>query len=152
MKHWRIYLAAAAVVILLPRGQEMDIGKLQPVELIHIYKETNAVVVRSDAGDLGIGNTLPLALEDMKQTATGEVFLETIDYVLISEDMKAAIPELQDVIRPAAHILVASGRINPKDAGEYLNIHPTEVTLKDCMMGSAILPKLMTVGERYYVQ
>lgn len=152
MKRWHVYLAAVVAAILLPRGQEMDIGKLQPVELIHIYKESNVIVVRTDTGDLGIGSTLDQAFGNMKQTSVGEIFLETVDYVLLSEEMKDKMPELEQTLRPAAHILVASARINPEDARAYLNAHPTKVTLKDCMAGESKLPKLMTVGDRYYVQ
>jgi len=151
MKRWLIFLAAAAILFLLPEGQGSDIAALQPVELFYICMEEGRVALRTDTEELGIGNTLDDALQDLRATARGEIFLDTVDYVLVTEETKAVIPELENLLRPSAKLILATGTVNAKNITEFLSIHKPEFTIKDWMTGRTELPKLMTAGERYYL-
>lgn len=151
MKRWILFLAAAAVVLFLPDGQGIDVAKLQPVELLYINMEQGRIAVYTDTGEYGIGNALEDALRDVRATAKGEIFLDTVDYVLVTEETKSEISELRHVLRPSANLILATGPVQPKDITAYLAVHKPDVTLKNWMMGQRELPKLMTAGERYYL-
>ena len=152
MKRWWLYLAAAVLVLLLPKGQEMDIAKLKPVELLYVYKEAGEFAIQTDTEDSGRGETPVEALADMRHSADGEIFLETVDYVLVSEQAKTAVLELKELLRPSTKIVLASGAVEVKSAAAYLAVHKPEVTVIGWEQGSEELPKLMTVGERYYLE
>jgi len=151
MKRWIFFLAAAAVVLFLPDGQGIDVAKLQPVELLYINMEQGRMVVYTDTGEYGIGNTLEDALQDVRATAKGEIFLDTVDYVLVTEETKMEISELRHVLRLSAKLILATGPVQSEDITAYLAVHKPEITLKNWMMGQRELPKLMTAGERYYL-
>lgn len=148
MRRWIVYLLAfAAALLLMPSGQT-DVGKLQPVELLYIYKENGAVSVRTDTGDLGRGSTLGEAMADLKATAPGEVFLETAAYVVVTEQTRDLLPQLAAYVRPAAKLLLAKGDIDVENAAVYLAVHDPAVTLKDYRAGERRLPELtMTEGR-----
>lgn len=152
MKRWQLYLAAAVFILLLPKGREMDVAKLKPVELLYVYKEAGSFAVQTDTEDSGTGTTLAEALADMRDAANGEIFLETVEYVLVSEQAKKDVLELKDYIRPSTKIILASGMVDTKLAAAYLAVHKPEVSFVIWQQGGAMLPKLMTAGERYYLE
>lgn len=152
MRKWQVYLAAAALVLLLPEGQGSDVGKLQPAELVYIYKENDAISVCTDTGDLGSGETLPGALKDMQETSPGILFLDTVDYILITEETKNVIPELEEYFRPSSAVILATGTIDVERATRFLSVHEPDSPLTDCVTENVQLPKLMTAEERYYLE
>lgn len=151
MKRWWMGLAVA-VLLLVPEGQGMDVGKLQPVELLYICKENEKTVVRADTDDFGTGNTLETALQDLHDTTAGVVYLDTVDYVLVTEQTKNLIPKFEEFLRPSVNLVLATGDVDAVTALDYLAIHKPGITLIDHMQGKKELPKLMTVGERYYLE
>ena len=125
---------------------------LRPAALLYIYKEDGRTIIVTDTNDVGIGDSLNAALDDMHKTSAGEVFLDTVDYVLVTEQTKNCIPELMQILRPSANLVMATGEIDVKSASEFLAIHRSEISLKDYMQEAQELPKMMTVGERYYLE
>lgn len=151
MKRWVIAIAAVIAVLLLPEGQGTDVGKLQPVELLYIYINDGKIILQTDTGDTGMGYTLDAAVDDMHNTASGVVFLDTIDYVLLTENTRDIINDLQNILRPSTNILIATGTVDPEKVTEFLKIHKPDVSLKNYMAGQKKLPKLMTAEGRYYI-
>ena len=152
MRRWTIYALAAFAVLLLPKGQEKAIGKLLPVELIYIYKETDRTLVQTDTGDIGQGDSLTEALADLRMAASGEVFLDTAEYILVTEEARKLLQEAETVFRLSAQVVLATGKVDPQIAAQYLSAHRPGVTLKDHLMLGEPVPKLMTAGERYYLE
>ena len=76
MKKIIVYLLLLAAVLLLP-VQGTDVGKLLPVEVLQIYKEEDSVVLTTDVGASGVGATVDAAIENLKATAAGIIFLDT---------------------------------------------------------------------------
>jgi hypothetical protein len=152
MRHWLLFVVAAVIISLLPKGQGTDIGKLQPAELIYIYKEENTLVLETDTGDVGSGETLQEALADMEATSFGEVFLETMNWILVTEDTKQILKNQWEKFRLSAQVVLVTGPVDVKTISQYLQIHKSNVTLKDYVAGQKELPKLMTAGERYYLE
>ena len=152
MKRWIMFALAAVVVGMLPKGQQIDVGKLNPAELIYIYKEDSLTVVLTDTGDAGWGDTLEKALDDLRSTSFGEVFLDTVDYILVTEETKSVLPKLENHFRLSSNIFLASGEVDLKKVAEFLSVHNPERTLLDSITRKEKLPKLMTAGERYYLE
>lgn len=152
MKRWLIYLIAVLVLYSLPEGQGTELGKLNPAGLVYIYKEADQFVVRTDTEEMGRGASLEKALEDLRATSSAEVFLDTVDYILVTEDTKSCVPELEKEFRLSSKMVLATGQIDAVQAASFLATHDPEMTLLDYVTTGKSLPKLMMAGERYYLE
>ena len=130
MKRIVVYIVVLATALLIPmRG--MDIGKLRPVGLVQLYKEEGYVFIVTDTGDSGRGRTVEEAFGDLEQTTTGVIFLDTANYLLISETAKEVVPELRQYVKPTINICIAEKDVDPVQAAEYLAVHHPEVKIRD---------------------
>lgn len=152
MRRWSVFLIAAAAVLLLPNGQQTEIGDLQPVQLLYIYKEDGAVVLKTDMDDMGKGKTLHDALDDLHATATGVLFLDTVEYLLVTEETWTMVPQLGEMLRPSTNLVMAMTPVDPAEAAGYLTVRRPEVTLLDQRTGASEFPKLIEVEGRYYLE
>ena len=152
MRRWLIYLIAVLVLYSLPEGQGTELGKLNPAGLIYIYKEADQFVVRTDTKEMGKGVSVETALEDLRASSGAEVFLDTVDYILVTEDTKSCVPELEKQFRLSSNIVLATGQIDAVQAADFLAIHNPELTLLDYVTTGKSIPKLMMAGERYYLE
>ena len=148
-------LAAASVVSLcmLPRTGT-DAAKLLPAQVLVIAQEDGQITVESDNGASGSGATLPDALEAMRESAEGTLFLDTAEHIVFLQSAQALLPAAarQRQFRPAAKLYLA--RMDTLDAEEcvdFLQAHPGAVTLADAhaalLRGEALSPAVLLPGE-----
>ncbi len=152
MKRWLIPAALLAVVILgegLFRGT--DVAKMEPVEAVRLTLYPEGVVLQTDTGSSGVGKNLLEAVEDMRQTAEGVIFLETAEYLLLENGKTEIIPELMGVFRPSCKILFLRGPAEPKEMASFLRSRRVNVTLLDWKNGEKIPPTLWTERGRFYL-
>jgi len=147
VKYW-IWVPLAALLLLSP-FQGNDVGKLRPVELVTMRREGGGVVLETDTGDFGRGEDPLAALEDLKRSAPGALFLDTADYFLVTRETENLLPELWEVLRPAVEICVIPGETDLEAAVEYLRAHSPEVTLLQWRTQGKDLPELHTEGGEY---
>ena len=146
MKRILIYILALAAALAVPL-QGIDVGKLQPVGVVKLYKEDEHTVIVTDTGDSGAGDQVAAAFRDLEQTTAGIVFLDTADYLLLSPDAADSLQELSVYLKPNVRVCLAEREIDPVQAAEYLNIHRPTVKLRDC--GSTEnLPELVQENGR----
>lgn len=130
MKRTVIYIALLAASIMLP-NHGMDIAKLKPVGLIQIYKEGGNVFIVTDTGDSGHGETVDAAFENLEETTSGVIFLDTADYLLISRSAIYDAEILGKYLKPTIDVCIAGKEIDPIQAAEYLAVHHPKVEMKD---------------------
>lgn len=150
MKRWVGLLAGFVVAMLIAPSRDMDIASLQPVELLYIYMEKGKVTVETDTGDLGVGKDLQKAMENLKATSHGEIFLETAQYLLLGENAEDCLPQLKQILRPAAQVLRMEGAPDVEGLVKFLSVHKSPLALKDWREGTE-LPKLTIKEGRYYL-
>ena len=150
MRRW-LAVTCLLALFLLPEGRGTDIGSLKPVEVLVISIEEGRICVETDTGDRGAGMTLTSALKDMRDAASGEIFLETVSYVLVTEDTRLLLEKLGYILRPGTEAVLVTGRVDLQQVAEYLTIHRPEYSLQNYMNEPERLPKLMTAGERCYL-
>ena len=85
MRKLILYILVIVSAVLTP-SERSDVGKLIPVELVFIYKEDSTIVIETETGDKGNGNTVEEAITDLHQCAAGLIFLDTAQYLLISRE------------------------------------------------------------------
>lgn len=147
MKRWSILaLIAAAVLMLFPRHTS-DIGELLPVELLYVDRDESGIWVETDTGETGRGESLTRALEDLKATAPGTLFLETADYLIVTRQSAELLPQLRKILRPATQVCL--GVNTDAGAAAFLSAHKPGILLKDVRSPEQKLPVLMGTEERY---
>ena len=122
MKRLILYVAILAVTWVLPT-QRVDVAQLRPVEVVTVYKQGDKVILATDTGDLGVGGNVDKALENMRSTTPAVIYLDTAQYLLIEEGAEAEAERLQDALKGSTMICVASGKIDLKEAAQYLPVH-----------------------------
>lgn len=153
MKRW-IWCAGALLLTAVLGGMPFigtDIAKLQPVEVLRVQKDGDVILVELDTGDSGKGTTLEAALQDLKDSTPGEVFLETAEYLLISREVEALLSSLAEYLRPACGVCLEDGVAKLEDVAEFLGAHEPGLTLQEYRAGDQSLRKLVVREERMYL-
>ena len=149
MKRWLLWAALAVIAVAAGLGDRTDIGKLQPVALLQLSREARTLVIETDTGDMGQGATLEEAFEDLKQSTPAAIFLETADYLLVTEDTRIYTKELLDFLRPGTEVLLISEPVDTGSAAKYLDNHRPGITLQELRYAQAQLPCLTMNEGRY---
>lgn len=149
MKRIILYALLVAAALAAP-VERADVGKLRPIETVSVYTEQGWVVLRTDTDDLGIGQTALQALQNMKDTASGTIYLDTARYLLLEDDAQDAAEELRGVLKDKVQLCIASREIEPADATKYLSAHSGLTQMKTWKVGQK-LPVLARQGKRLII-
>ena len=150
MKRWILYLIVYAMAAMLGGRlfQGTDVAELSPVEAVWISAKAGKVEIETDMGDVGVGSNTAQALENMKATAQGRVFLETADYLIVEQGNEGLISQLWEILRPTCEVCVSMEKPDMKQAAEFLNTHKPGVDLKRLRYEQTALPLLKNRGGR----
>lgn len=148
MKRWIIYAAALAMLGISPL-QGMDIGQLSPVETVWLTEQDGQVYIQTDGGDFGRGTDVPEALEQMNDSASRIIFLETADYLIIEEGKEELLEQVFKVLRPTCMICKAEQMPDLRAATSYLRVHEPELTLRQWRIERSTLPQLQERDGRF---
>lgn len=149
MKRWILYAAAFFLLSWFLPNRGTDVGELQPVELIQVYREHGLIVMETDTDDKGRGRTVSEALEDLKRTTPGTVFLDTADFLLLREGEEQLLPDLAEILRPGTEGCIVREKMLEKDAAEFLAAHSPGVTMRQVRYEQAQLPLLKRMEDRF---
>lgn len=147
MKRWLYPLVGLlAIAFLSGKGTSgTDVAKLRPVEVVVVTRSEKIIKIQTDTGDVGVGEDLTQAVEQLKTTTPAEIFLETAEYLLISEECRSMVPELMEYLRPSCSVCILEGEPEMDNVGTFLKIHGLEVTLTEYKAG---LCDLQTLREK----
>lgn len=136
MKSWLWFVGLLAAVCWLSRlpHPAVDVGQLEPVELAAVDWRAGEYHIQTDTGAEGSGATLTEAARDLLARASGTVFLETAEFVLLAPGTPVT-EEFCAVLRPACRVCVADPGTDPAEAAAYLRAHPPKWTLNDLRAG-----------------
>lgn len=145
MKRWLWYIGVVAAIAALSgkAAAGMDVAKLQPVQVVRLTCPGGKVVIETDMGDWGMGETLKDALKDLNATASREVFLDTADYLIVSQDCVDLLPAMMKQLRPSCSVCLGEGELDMAQVGVYLQQHAPEVTLMEYRAGEHQLKTLV---------
>jgi len=146
MKRILIYLLILTALLFVP-VKDNDIGKLQPIEVIQVFRQGEQVVIRTDTGDMGVGNTAQLALQNLKDTTPGYIYLDTAEYLLLNSAAAQDVEDLRPDLKGDLQICFADEELDLQLAAKFLPAHGKLPRLKGWEMGKA-LPELSVEGER----
>lgn len=150
MKRWLWYLAGLLIVAAfgeLPFSGT-DVAELQPVEVIRVWSGHGLVGVETDTGDQGLGMDVASAIEDLKASTAGQVFLETAEHLIVTREALPLLSELADYMRPACTICLEAGETDLEEAAAFLEAHEPELKFRDFTAGEKTIPTLLTLEGR----
>lgn len=146
MKRILLYVAVLAAVLWIPVDGS-DVGKLQPVQLVSLYKDGEMVVIETDTQDRGVGATVDAAFENLEKTTPAIIYLDTADYLLVSQDALEHVPELDRYLKSNVWICLEESPLDPVAASKYLRAQEGLPRLKQWQAG-AELPVLRQFEKR----
>ena len=136
MKRLPIYIAILALTLLAPL-ERMDVAQLEPVEVVFLTKEGDTVFLATDTKASGQGTDVAAALADLKQTAAGVVYLDTAEYLLVSEDAAGEINALRGSLKGSVRLCLGQD-VQVEEVAEYLEVHGTLPKLRDWKAGDPL--------------
>lgn len=150
MKKWLVYAVALAAVPVLSFGGfgGRDVGKLQPVQAVMVQLENGSLRILTDTEATGRGEDVQKAIEDMNRTADAWVYLDTADYLLLSEGTQDYLPQLREYLRPSCCLCAVAGEIDMSKVGTFLELHQPKQSLTRYEAGEKKLPLLISEEGR----
>ena len=149
MKKWLFCLACLGVVAALS-GEGLagrDVATLEPVQTVYLAADGGAITLQTDTGAKGSGKNLDAALENLHQTTSSIVFLDTAEYLLVDPKLTHLIMSMQHSLRPSCRICLVNGQPDVEQSGAFLKTHQPEMTMKDYLAGKSDIPTLKMTGE-----
>ena len=136
MKKWLILtaaLAAAACLSRLPHPAR-DVSRLEPAEVVWLHPEGKGLAIETDTGASGSGKTLSEAAADLKASASGEIFLDTAEFLLIDPEVTIT-DDFHTLLRPTCGITFTTAPPDLQAVSEFLSVHTPKRTLLELRIG-----------------
>ena len=95
-------LAAVGILSRLPHPAQ-DIAKLDPVRVVHIDLEEGLLRLKTDTGAQGSGLTLSAAEADLRSRASGEIYLDTAEFLILHPDVPVT-DAFFDLLSPSCRV------------------------------------------------
>lgn len=148
-------LCIGAVLLVIGLGwlpfKGTDVATLEPAEILYVSFD-GEVLVETEAGWYGQGKTMDEAIFNLKTTSPEQVFLQTVDYLLLQEEGKERLPEIFPYLRSGCMLCLVEEKPDLEKAGTYLRTHKPDFTLRDAKMGSMDFPRLTMEEGRAYIE
>jgi hypothetical protein len=130
MKKWLLFLAVLTAVAILSRRPHpaRDVAMLEPVQVVYIYQADGTLCIETDTGAAGSGKNLTEAAADLKASASGEIFLDTAEFLLIDPEVTVT-ADFHTLLRPTCGVTFTHATPDLTAAADYLTIHRPSVTL-----------------------
>ena len=122
MKRIILYCIIFAAVLLIP-VEKLDVGKLEPVQAVWICRVEDEIILETDTEDKGRGMTVEAALADLEEHCLGIIYLDTAEFLLVSEDATDQIPMMRKHLKDSVEVCLWNGQGRVSDAAEYMASH-----------------------------
>ena len=146
MKTLILYTLILAAAMAAPL-EKADVAKLRPIEVIYICKDADAVILKTDTDDVGIGTDVASALEDMKQTSPAVIYLDTAEYLVIGTGAQEDAKALEGVLKGSVEVCLAEQEPDLQMVADYLPAHGKMPRFSDWDAGEE-LPILTIQNDR----
>lgn len=123
-----LYMVILLAVILAPT-KGTDVGKLIPVEVVAISDSDGLISVTSDTGDIGHGVTIESAVEDLRASAPGVIYLDTAQYLLLEEGMEVHLDAVERHLKQSVRLCYGKEGISLDGMADFLLVHRPNITL-----------------------
>ena len=124
-----LYIGILALLLLAP-VQRLDVAKLEPVQTVAMSVADGEVVLETDTKNKGQGNTLQAAVKNLKENTPGVIYLDTAQYLLITEAAAEYVPELAQHLHSRTKVSFWDGQGSVEQAAKFLAVRSDLTSLK----------------------
>lgn len=125
------YMLILLIALRIP-VQKMDISNLEPIQAVGIHKTEDQYVITTDTQATGRGETVKHAVDSMKQKCEKIVYLDTAQYLLVSEECRAIVSEISESLKNNVKVAIWDGEEDLEKAAQYMQSHGIGVKIDQC--------------------
>ena len=113
------------ILALLPFApvQRLDVAKLEPVQTVAVRLENGQTVLETDTHKKGVGADVHKALQDLRENTPGAIYLDTAEYLLVTEAAGNCVEDLRRYLHPSVQVSLWDGKGSVEKAAKYLSVH-----------------------------
>ena len=137
MKRILFYILLLTFVLVVP-VERIDIATLRPVQTVAVTFVNKECCIVTDTGNMGVGENALSALEDLKRTTPGIIYLDTADYLLVSEGAQEQAQMLKPYMTDSVRVYQILGTPDLEEVSAYLQIHDGGVRLSQWKPGGQL--------------
>lgn len=124
-----IYALLLSALFLAP-VERLDVAKLLPIRAVALYMQGERVVLETDTAHLGSGVDALHALDSLKKNTPAVIYLDTAEYLLVSEAAQSYAEQLRGILKPTVKVCVCDAAGKVQEAAKYLDVHGTVTELR----------------------
>ena len=140
MKRMILYGLITLAALLVPM-QRQDIATLEPIQAVYLDREGTQLILRTDTDDQGAGESAEKALNVMKYESAGIVYLDTAQFLLVSENALEDVAQMIPLLKGSVKVCRWDGEGDLTEAAAYLQAHKIGCRLDQWNM-DVRLPKI----------
>ncbi len=124
-----LYAVIVGLSLLAPI-ERLDVEELLPIEAVALYYEDGQLVLETDTGHKGVGDSVAAALQDLKERTPAEVYLDTARYLMVAPETEDQVQSMKAYLSSRTEVALWDVRGQVKMAMEYLQVHGKTVRLE----------------------
>lgn len=125
-----VYVLILVSLLFVPLNR-VDVAELLPIKAVAVYMDGDSVVLETDTEHTGAGDTAEQALAALKKNTPAVVYLDTAEYLLVSEDAVSYVDSLRPFLKSSVRVGVCQAKGKVCDAAKHLEVHQKLPKLKD---------------------
>ena len=136
MKRIIMYVAILVLTLATP-VKRLDVAHLEPVEVVCLSRVGDTVILSTDTQASGRGADALSALANLKQTTPGVVYLDTAEFLLVTENALDEIDLLRTELKGSVKLCQVQNA-ELENAAKYLEVHGDLPKLKAWKIGQKL--------------
>lgn len=88
-----------------------------------VVQKEEIVVLKTDTGNEGEGKSLAEAKEDLEAKTPGILFLDTVEYLVMTEEEQVLAEQLRSILKPSVKLAFVDAGADPAELARYLDAH-----------------------------
>lgn len=124
-----LYIVILALLTLAP-VERLDVARLEPVQTIAVSVADNQVVLETDTKNKGQAENLQAAIADLEENTPGVIYLDTAQYLLITEEATRYVKPLAQYLQSSVKVSLWDGQGSIEQASKFLEKRNDLPTLK----------------------
>ena len=124
-----LYVVILTLLLFVP-VESLDIAMLEPVQTVAVRMDEGYVILETDTKNKGQGKNLQVAINDLKENTPGVIYLDTAEYLLVTEETVSYTKELEGYLQPSVKVSIWDGAGNVEKAAKYLEVRRDLPTLQ----------------------
>ena len=116
-----LYIVVLALLFFAPL-ERLDIAHLEPVQTLAVRINGDIVELETDTGNSGQGKTVAEAVKSMEENTAGVIYLDTAQYLLLTESASSVIEELGEYLHSGTYVCMWDGEGSVAGAAQYLEV------------------------------